>query len=286
LRIAANPIDAFMEPYYANDLGFFSKVGLNVEMMRTTNGAQAITAVVGGAVEIGISTVVQMANAYLSGVRLQFIAGGPVFDTTLERPVAALCVDKASTIKTPRDFEGKTIAVTGLRDGSNLGAAAFLAKNGVDLTTVKFIEMPFPAMPEALARGRVDGAMCAEPFMPSAENSMRVLFNAYQVLAPKFMAGGWFSSASWIKGNAAVAHRFAEVIYQTAKWANNPANHAERAAILQKYTRLDTAVLQRMNYTPFTESLDPAQTQPWLDWAYRLKYIDKAVRASDLIAVV
>ena len=115
---------------------------------------------------------------------------------------------------------------------------------------------------------------------------MRVLFNAYQALAPKFMAGGWFSSENWIKSNAAIAHRFAEVIYQTAKWGNNSANRAERTALLQKYTRLDSAVLQRMNYTPFTESLDPAQTQPWLDWAYRLKYIDKPVKASDLIAVV
>ena len=286
IRIAANPIDAFMEPYYGSDLGYFAKAGLSVEMMRATNGAQAISAVVGGAVDIGISTVVQLANAYLSGVKLQILAGGPLVDTSDERPVAALCVDKSSTIKTARDFEGKTIGVSALRDGSNLGAAAFLSKNGVDLTTVKFVEMPFSAMPEALARGRVDGAMCAEPFMPTADNTERVLFNAYQALAPKFMAAGWFCSASWIKANPTVARRFAEVIYQTAKWANNPANRPTRMSLMQKYTKIDTAVLQRMNYTPFAESNDPALTQPWLDWAYRLKYIDKPVKASELIAVV
>lgn len=280
LRVGSVPADPFAEAYFAQEMGFFSKAGLDVEITSFSNGAGSATAIAGGALDIGISTVTMMANAALHGVPLVYIAGGALYDD--RAPSAVLCVAKNSTIAAPKDFEGKAIAVGGIRDGTHLGAAAYLTKNGVDLTKVNFIEMPFPTMAAALKRGAVAGAIIAEPFVTASADDVRVFALAEGAVAPRFMAGGWFALQTWVDANRDVARRFTAVIYQTARWAN--ANRSRSGEILQKYSKIDQATLDHMTRSVFSESLTPGMIDPILQWASRLKFTDRLVSAKEMIA--
>ncbi len=280
LRVGSVPVDAFAEAYYAADMGFFSKAGLNVEITTFTNGAGSTTAIAGSALDVGISTVTQMASATLHGVPFVYIAGGALYED--RAPTTVLCVAKDASIATARDFEGKAIAVVGLRDGTHLAAGAYLVKNGADMAKVNFVEMPFPSMAPALKRGTVAGAIVAEPFVTAYADDVRVFALSHSAIAPRFMTGGWFSSVSWVKANREAARRFAAVMYETAHWAN--ANHARSGEILQKYAKIDQATIARMTRTTFAENLSPALIDPSLQWAARLKFTDRLVSAKEMIA--
>lgn len=284
VRVSIAPVESAMEPYYAADMGFFAKAGLDVQITPVTSGAASITGVVTGALDVGISTVPQLASAVLRGVSLQYIAGAAIWDSSA--PFAGMVVAKDSPIRTARDFEGKTIAILALHDGTHLVAMAYLVKNGADPSKVSFIETPFSTMLPAVSSGRVAGALSASPFMPGPNDDTRVLATAYDTLGDRYLALGFFSTAEWIKANAPVARRFAATMYETARWANTKSNQPRAAEIFEKYAKVPQATIQRMVRATFAERLEPAMIDPYLDWAFRVKFHERRVRPQEMIAAL
>src|SRR5258708_36974156 len=76
LRVGATANDTYAEAYYAADMGFFTKAGLAVELTTFPNGAAISAGIAAGALDIGVSNPVQLANAIVHGVPFVFIAGG------------------------------------------------------------------------------------------------------------------------------------------------------------------------------------------------------------------
>ncbi len=81
-----------------------------------------------------------------------------------------------------------------------------------------------------------------------------------------------------------IARRFAAAIYETARWAN--ANHARSGEILVKYAKIDPSVIGKMTRYDFADSLGPDLIAPSLDWAYRMKFIERRVLPSEMIATL
>ncbi len=69
---------------------------------------------------------------------------GVAYSTSLLMTV--LCVAKDGPIHAAKDFAGQTIAVSALKDLTDLAQQQYLEKNGVDTSTVKTIELPFAEM--------------------------------------------------------------------------------------------------------------------------------------------
>jgi len=138
-------------------------------------------------------------------------------------------------------------------------------QNGGDSSTLKFVEMPFAAMPAAFDAGRVDAALISEPFMSVAAKSARVLVYGYDCIAKDFLLGAWFTTPQWAKDHADVIARFRTGMRQAASWAN--ANPAKSGELLGKYTKIDPAVIATMTRARFGEQLTPALMQPLIDVA-------------------
>ena len=135
LKVGATANDTYAQAYYAQDMGFFTKAGLNVEIQTFTNGAAVSQAVAAGALDIGISNPVQLGNAVSRGIPFVYVAGGGLYNTAA--PTTVLCVAKDAPIKTAKDFAGQTIAVSALKDVTDLARSEYLEKNGVDPASVK-----------------------------------------------------------------------------------------------------------------------------------------------------
>ena len=282
IRVGAIPVDGFAEPFYARDMGFFQKAGLNVEITTFNNGSGTTTAVAGGAIDIGISTVTAIANAVIHGIPFVYIAGGSLYTT--KAPSAVLSVPNDSPIKTAADLAGKTVAISAFKDGTHLAMAAYLAKNNVDIAKVNFIEMPYPSMAPALLRGTVSAAMLVEPFITAAGDGVHTFAKTLDALSPQFLLAGWFTTSTWLKANPDLAKRFVTAIVATAKWAN--ANHVESGKLLQKYSKVDDATVNKMIRAVYAESLTASELDPTLDWSARVKFTDRRVLSSELMAPV
>ncbi len=282
VRIGATANDTYAEAYYAQDKGFFTGAGLTVELTTFTNGAAVSAALAAGALDVGISNPVQIANAVAHGIPFVFFAGGALYSTAA--PTTVLCVATDGKIKTPKDFAGGTIAISALKDITDLSKSLYLEKNGVDPESVKSIELPFAEMGPALERGTVAGAVISEPSLTSAIDGgkVRAFAKTFDVFAPRFLISGWFTTKDWYAKNTPLAKRVAATLYDTARWAN--ANKDESAKLLAAHSKVTAETAAKMTRCIYAETISPALIDPLLADAYKAKLTDRLVTAAELIA--
>ncbi|HEX3465331.1 MAG TPA: ABC transporter substrate-binding protein [Candidatus Elarobacter sp.] len=279
LRVATTPIDIGAQVLWAKDEGFLKKAGVDADISLINNGAAIAAAVASGAVDIGQANLVSLATAHEKGLPFVLIAPGGYY--TSSEPTTALVVAKSSPVKSAKDLVGKTIAVSGIKNITQVGASAWLDQNGADPNTVHWIELPFPQMAPALAAGRVDAAVIAEPELSEAlGHDARLLAPVYSSVAKEFLIGAWFARADWVKAHPDAVKRFAAAIVETSRWANT--HHAESAKILEKYTK--QAISPNIHRVRWAERLDAASAQPLIDASAKYKVLKAAFPAAEFIA--
>jgi NitT/TauT family transport system substrate-binding protein len=283
LRIGVIPSDFAAEAYYAKDLGLFQKAGLNVEITPMNSGSAIASAVVSGALDVGYSNVVSLAIAHDRGIHVTIIAPANLSDSK-QPTVGTLAVAKSSSIRSAKDLNGKTIGVNALNDIAGLGTRMWIDANGGDSTSVRFVEIPFSEMPEAVRTGRVDAAsmnQTVDPNLGKPGDPLRLLANAFDAISPHFASSAWFSSSDWVSKHPAETAKFLTVMRETATWAN--AHHRESAAILAKYIRKTADEIEGVTRVPYSTTLTPQLLQPSIDLAARYKVIRKPFAAKDFL---
>jgi ABC-type nitrate/sulfonate/bicarbonate transport system substrate-binding protein len=170
VKVGFIPVDVSGNVFYAADLGLFAKTGLDVQLQPMGSGPALAQAVAGGAIDIGISNVATIAAARLRGLPFKFIAPAAVV-VAGPKQTDIVMVRKDSPIKNGADMNGKTIAINGLRDLQEIEAKGYVDRFGGDSKTIKFVEVPFPAMGGALEQNRVDIIFPTEPFSTASRST-------------------------------------------------------------------------------------------------------------------
>lgn len=283
VRVATSANDAAAVVYYAQELGYFKRAGIDVEIQALNNGGAALAAaVVSGSLDIGVSNVLSVATAHVRGVPLVLVAPSALY--LASAPTTALVIDKNSPVKTAHDLNGKTVATGGLNDLSEVAAKAWIDRHGGDSQTVNFIEMPFVQMPAAVARGTVQAAVMTEPYLTVAHDDTRILGYPYDAVGRRFLIDAWFSSETWVVQNPSVAARFAAALREAADWANS--HHLQSATILALHSPIAPAVLARMTRATYGTSLRPAEIQPEIVAGVQYGGLSHTFPAADLIATL
>jgi NitT/TauT family transport system substrate-binding protein len=279
LHVGTTASEVGAEVFYGVELGYFKRAGLDVQLEILPNGGAVAAAVASGAVDIGLSDVMSVINAHARNVPFVYIAPG--LETSITAPTSAIIVARDSTVREAKDLRG-VIAVSGLNNIAQIAAMVWIDRNGGDLKQVKFIEMPFPAMPPALAAGTLQAASANEPWLTAAtDRGDRVIFEDHNPIAPRFLLGGWITTRDWLAQHQPTAAAFATAIRSIAGWSN--LHRAETAPILSKYTKLPVELIGRMHRGNFAEHLDPALIQPVIDAAAKYGVISARFSAADLM---
>jgi NitT/TauT family transport system substrate-binding protein len=204
VRIGISPAETYAQPLYGREAGIFTKDGLNVEVVVLSTGAAVSSALAGGSVDIGVSTVVNIANAITRGIPFVMIA--PAGLTTPKVPSGLLVVPKNSPIRSAVDLEGKSVAIPALRQVVDLALRVWLTKGGADPAKVQIVEAPFPDMGPGVERGIYGAAIISEPSLSGAlkNNNVRSLGDPYEAIAPEYPIGGWATTKGFIEKNPAL----------------------------------------------------------------------------------
>jgi NitT/TauT family transport system substrate-binding protein len=279
IHLGLAPFEGQAGPYYAQDLGLFKAAGLNIDIQPFNGGAAVVSAIAGGALQIGGGTPLPLAQARARGIKIVLIAPGYIYDYKAPSLIDALVVGVNSPIHDAKDLAGKTVAVTQVRGLDEIAVDSWLDKNGGDSKNVKYTEFPQNAMAEAVAAGRVDAAQLGDPLLSQAIDAgkVRVLAKSYDAISNRLFGSVWFASEDWAKANPEIVHKFADAINQAAAWATK--NPVEAAAVLHKYLKVDYARAHEYH----ARSLDPSMIQPMLDAAYHYKLLTAPVTADELI---
>jgi NitT/TauT family transport system substrate-binding protein len=281
LRVGITQSDCCVQALYAQDMGFFKKAGLNVDVRPFTSVSALAEGVAAGASDIGVTTLVQLAEAVSRGIPFRIIAAGGV--VSRKSPGSALCVAAKSNIRTAQDLQGQTVAVIALKTTAEFALREWLTQNHADASKVKIVEMPFPQMGPSLGRGTVAAAVLSEPALSAAlaRGEVKAIAVPTDAVAPQYMVSVWFSTDRFIQTHADAVKKFVATIYGTARWAN--AHQDESGAILAKYAKIDPAVLKNMTRVIYRDSLQVSDIKPVLDLTYKYGAIDRPIAAADLL---
>jgi NitT/TauT family transport system substrate-binding protein len=265
IKLGVGMVEANAQAYYAQDMGFFKAAGLNVSISQLRSGTAISAAIVGGDLQAGVSNVVSLGAAHQRGIPFVIIAPGAYYDA--KYPTAAAVVAPNSTVKTPKDLDGKVVGGLSLGGLDQVAMWAYIDKNGGDLSTVKFVEVTNAIMGEALAQGRIASASMNDPELSEAvaQGKVKILGRAWDAISPLFMQTVWFTTRDWLQGNKETARRLSQALVAAGNWGMK--NPQAGAAILSKYigSKEERAIMR------FGNKLEPRFVQPVFDAGAKYK---------------
>src|SRR5918992_1788960 len=176
-----------------------------------------LAAVVSGDSDIAGSNVVSVLLAQAKDVPIKIVAPGTFVQADEQQDFSAILVPEDSDIRSPRDLEGKTMAVNTLENVAELTAKESLSKQGVDVSGIELAEVDFPDMNGALTQGRVDAAFQIEPFVSlGLKEGYRVIDRPYVGTKPGLQIGCYFTSERYLSENEDIVERFQQGVADTA----------------------------------------------------------------------
>lgn len=282
LRIGTSTTgESFMEGIFALEGGFLKQAGIEVDVSSFVNGGAATAALAGGAVDLTISNIGSLAAAYVRGVPLCMVAPSAVYVAS-PHPTTALLVARDAPIRAALDLAGKTIALSTVRDLQQAATNAWLEAGGVDLASVRFVEVPNPEQGAALAAHRVDAATMVEPFVTiGARAAARIVAAPYDALAPRLTTTAWIAQRAWAEANLPLLRRFAAAIRTTAQWTAR--NRETTGAILTRVSKIAPDIVAAMGRATYGETTEPATIQPGIDAAARYGFLPRSFAATELL---
>jgi len=241
LRVGVIPIADVAPLYLGMDQGFFEEQGLTIEPQLAEGGAAITPAVLSGDFEIGFSNTVSLLIAASKELPVTIISQGVLGGKTEDEAWADLLVLKDGPIQEPKDLEGKTVAVNTLSNVCEVTIRASLADMGVDDSTIKWTEVPFPDMNAALEAERIDGACVVEPFVSQGKaGAARGIDPFYVNTAPDLTVATYFTAKQYAEENPDVVERFVTAMEQSLDYAQNNPDAARD--ILSEYTQIPPEV--------------------------------------------
>jgi len=281
LRVGAVPADSLSPILYAIRTGMFEKTGLHVELQTLGGGDAVAQAVVSGALDIGLTSLVAVMQAHVRGIPVGIIAPGGLW---IDANVAGLLVAKDSPLKSARDFNGKIVSTASLLALGTVAMDAWMDQNGGDSKTVRFLELPWTAAGAALAQGRVDAAIVDNPAYAQAlaDGSLRTVTRVYTAIARQFLLGVWIATGGYLQANHGIAVRFARVIAEAAAFTRT---HPELTVDdVARVTKQDRDVIAHMQRTWVGTTVNVADIQPVIDAAAKYHLIAQAFPAAEIVS--
>src|SRR5438034_2742357 len=201
--------------------GFFAKHGIEIKKQLLQSGNDIVLALANHNGDVGYLGYVPMMIARTQGIPLTLVAASEVEGTSIDDNWQNILVKGSSSIRTPADLAGKTIAVNALKGVGEVVIKAALEKSGLNPDSIKLLALPFPSMRAALSNGQVDAIWTPEPFLSQALNldGARIVMAPGPVLGNHFPNGGYAALHDWVAGNAATAKNFKAAIDQSLAYA-------------------------------------------------------------------
>jgi NitT/TauT family transport system substrate-binding protein len=261
VRAAYVPVATWLPAWVALDKGIFAKHGLAVTLTPIQN-LSLLPGTVGRQFEFAASTPTDLLKAVAGGLDVVASAGQAI--EVKSNPTTQVIVRKDSGIKSVKDLEGKAIAAPTLGAVIHVATLYWLKKNGVDPSSVRGVEVPFPNMGDQLKAGNVDAVEALEPFVGA------LLAAGNVSLGDPLLAAGdsvlfpfWISDGKWARANRPVIKAWIDSLTEAKSFMD--ANPAEARAVLAKYSRLPPAIVQKVPLPTYRFTISPDELGVWID---------------------
>jgi NitT/TauT family transport system substrate-binding protein len=243
--------------YIAIEKGYFKDEGLNVEARVYPSGAISLPAMIKGEIDLVFSNYISMFKAQAEGAgKLRIIAEG----SSSAPNSFGLYVMPNSPIREAKDLAGKKIGVNARGNIATVLTNETLKSAGVDITTLNYVDVPFPEMGAALQRGDLDAVFLPEPFITvnSALLGINRIVDAGVGTVDGLPMDGYGGTEGWVKQHPNTAEAFARAIQKAAADASN---RSETEKVVTGYAKVDPKFAPLMAPLQYPTSVNPTRLQ-------------------------
>lgn len=272
------PIVDVAPVYLGIKQGFFAAEKLELSIQTAQGGAAIIPGIVSGQYQFGFSNTASLLLAGSQGLPLKVVSAGNSSTGEAGKDFGSVMVKKGSPIKSAKDLVGKRVAVNTLKNINTLTVSNAVREAGGDPTTITFVELPFPQIPPAIAKGDVDAGQVVEPFQTIAKEQGDV---SIADNLTGLMVGLYFTSEQFAGQNPKAVTGFQAAMKKSLEYANS---HPEEArAVLTDYLKLEPAVQEKLVLPKWPAEVDRPAVQKLLDMAKQDGLITKDPDLAKLI---
>jgi NitT/TauT family transport system substrate-binding protein len=209
----------------AEQLGYLKETGLDIELLSEPAGVNAETEMLSGAAQ-------GVVGFYDHTIDLQ--ARGKMVESVVQfsqAPGEVILVSKAAAgrIKSPADFKGKTLGVTGLGSSTNFLTQYLAARAGVKYS--EFTTLPVGAgstFIAAMGQGKIDAGMTTEPTIARLVSTnaasvlvdLRSLKSTVAALGGPYPAASLYMQTSWVNSHKEQVQKIVTAFVKTLRYIN------------------------------------------------------------------
>jgi NitT/TauT family transport system substrate-binding protein len=259
VKIGMIPSESAAPFLVAHEKGYFKAQGLATELVRLTSGAAILTQVSTNDLQVGYGALGAAGfNAAHGKLPVAFVS--PMHFALVEDLFVVRKAEiDAGRFKTPADLKGKPCAVNAKGVATEWILDQVLQRSRLTIRDVDVKTLPFPEMVAALENGAIHCGIITEPFATAAEEKgagvRPVQAKPGAKPAPITIV---FWNSEWAKKNEATARGFMLAFLKAVRDLSEPGAWRQTAhlEVIQKYTRVPVAVLQKTRPPSFHPNLE------------------------------
>jgi NitT/TauT family transport system substrate-binding protein len=275
----------------AQEMGYFAKEGIKVDLITLNNGPAVVSAVVGGSADIGSTATLPVISAVAEHQPILLFMISVVEKWPLAEGIGeTLVASGRSEVKTLQDLKGKTAASNATNGGCDLAIRDHLRVAGIPASEVKMAVIPFPQMKAALELGTVDVVCVVEPFysaiMASPQIKATVLARGGIGDLPQvgtYAIAGFFGRSDWLGNNEPAAAGFIRALAAADKHLASDGDKYHQ--IVMREFNMPAELANKLEFPPgvVSEAAEPAQLETPIAALVRTGLLAKAIPAADVV---
>ena len=262
--------------------GFFEEEDIDASFRPIAGGAEAIPQVTGGDVQFAFGNAVSLAFAQQRGLELRYVTEGVQGGSNEQDSTNGLVVHKDSDIRSAADLAGKTFAVNVLQSLGEVTINTALEKQGVDISELEFVEVPFPDQVAALEARQFDAAWVPEPFVSQAVAAgHRKILDPMVDTFPRLTLAAYFGLTEYVEENEDLVERFQSAMNRSLDYA---AEHEDEVrAVIAENTEIPPPVVEQMPLPHWTSDLNEESIEFLIEQAQDDDYFDEEIDVEALL---
>src|SRR5439155_17073052 len=213
----------YLPAMLAQRLGFYADQGLDVQLSDEPAGVDAENAMLAGQVDAVVGFYDHNIDLQSKGKQTESV----VQFSQAPGEVELVRADLADMVRSPADFKGRRLGVTGLGSSTNFLTRYLAVRNGLKVTDITSVAVQAgPTFIAAMEHRQIDAGMTTEPTISAllAKNEAKVLIDmrtgdgARTALGGTYPAACLYARSDWVNGHKPTAQKLENAYVKTLRW--------------------------------------------------------------------
>ncbi|AEN14283.1 MULTISPECIES: ABC transporter substrate-binding protein [unclassified Streptomyces] len=213
----------YMPAMLTQKLGHFEAEGLDVQLLTEPAGVQATTSLISGDVQGVVGFYDHTLDLQVKGKEVESVV--QLSHTSGEVEVVSNAA--ADEIKSPKDFSGKKLGVTGLGSSTDFLTKYLAVKNGVRTDRITPVAVGAgQTFISALQQNSIQAGMTTDPTVTQILDKkvgkvlvdMRTPEGSQEALGGPYPSSSLYMNTSWVNGNKETVQKLANAFVRTLRW--------------------------------------------------------------------